>query len=159
MRCLILCLILFISQFIACQSPATPSWRVTTPPGFVAIPSQNLRTANAVYKAVAADGAVIVMRIQRQQPEGDLAFWAAALENELRFQRNYELIDQDDVMTQDGPARVLYFRTGYDDEAFRYTLAVFVAQDTVVTIEAAAPLTHYDHHSLAITDTIRSLSR
>ena len=79
-------------------SVAACSFKAATPPGFVELPDQEVYD----YRATTADGVVIGIRELDHEPEGELAFWVAAIEKQLRERRGYALLETRDVVTARG---------------------------------------------------------
>ena len=76
---------------LACGRPFVP----VTPNGFVELEKPSAQGYD--YRAAHPDGIVTAVRVVRNQPEGDLAFWTRAIENQLRQVKGYRLIEQSTV--------------------------------------------------------------
>lgn len=96
---------------------------IVTPRGFVELDDQ----AEYDYRATSADGLVIGVRELDNEPEGELAFWTRAIENQLRRQGGYALLETRDVQSRDGVAGK-QLRFGHDEGKVPhlYYVAVFV---------------------------------
>jgi hypothetical protein len=103
-----------------------------TPRGFVELENQNLYD----YRATSADGLVIGVRELDNDVKGELAFWARAIENQLRSRGGYALLDTRDVRSKDGVAGK-QLRFGHDEGAtpHLYYVSVFVTPKHVQLIE------------------------
>ena len=83
-----------------------PSVALRTPPGFVEVEP----TAELPYRATSAEGVVLGVRAQPNEPHGDLSFWDAAVE--ARLARRYGAAAASEVRTSSGyPGRQLRFTT------------------------------------------------
>src|ERR1044071_2647125 len=79
----------------ACSRHFAPA----TPQGFV---DMGTIYANGEYRATTADGVVIGIRNVDNEPKGELAFWARALENRMREVGGYALIEKRQVTNRAG---------------------------------------------------------
>jgi hypothetical protein len=105
---------------------------VVTPKGFVELTDQE----EYDYRATSADGLVIGVRELENEPRGELDFWSRAIENQLRRQGGYALLETRDVKSRDGIAGK-QFRFGHDEERapHLYYVAVFVTPGTIALFE------------------------
>ncbi len=104
----------------------------TTPAGFVELEHQDRYD----YRATSADGLVVGVRELHNDPKGELAFWARAVENQLRTNGGYALLDTRDVKSKDGIAGK-QFRFGYDEgkTPHLYYVTVFVTPKRIELLE------------------------
>ena len=118
---------------LALASACAPRFTAATPNGFVALDDQQLYD----YRATSADGIVIGVRELDNDPQGELAFWARAIENRLRNQGGYALLETRAIKSKDGVAGK-QFRFGHDEGAtpHLYYLAIFVTPKTIQLVEA-----------------------
>lgn len=102
--------------------------KAATPAGFVELPNQT----DYDYRATTVDGVVIGIRELDHEPEAELAFWAAAIEKQLREHRGYALLGTDDVVTAHGLSGK-QLRFGYDQrsEPHLYFVTIFIAEGGV----------------------------
>ncbi len=111
---------------------ACTNFTAVTPKGFVELEDQELYD----YRATTADGLVIGVREMDNEPEGELDFWAKAIENQLRNHGGYALLETREVKSKDGVTGK-QFRFGHDEgkKPHLYYLAVFVTEDTIQLLE------------------------
>ena len=125
----------------------THHFDATTPAGFVELEHQDRYD----YRATSADGLVIGVRELRNEPKGELAFWARAVENRLRSAGGYALLETRDVKSKDGIAGK-ELRFGHDEgkTPHLYYVTVFVTPKRIELVElggtkelmlASAPVT------------------
>jgi hypothetical protein len=114
----------------ACSRPFVPA----TPPGFVDLGD---RFGRNEYRAMTADGVVIGVRAYDNDPKGELAFWARALERRLHDMGAYALLDKREVKGRTGLAGV-QFRMGHDEGKVPhiYYVTLFVTDDRIFLLEA-----------------------
>ena len=101
-------------------------FKASTPTGFVELPDQE---APYEYRATTHDGVVLAVRALKNEPPGDLAFWAQAIELRLRQQGGYALLETRPVRDARGlEGRQLRF--GHDEGArpHLYYLTLFVTK-------------------------------
>lgn len=105
-----------------------------TPPGFVDLGD---RYGRQEYRATTADGVVIGIRAFDNEPKGEAAFWARALERRTRDMAGYALLDKRDV-TARGVLKGVQMRFGHDEgkDPFLYYLVLFVTDEKVFVLEA-----------------------
>lgn len=115
------------SLFAACTN-----FTAVTPKGFVELEDQELYD----YRATTADGLVIGVRELDNEPEGELAFWARAIENQLRNNGGYALLETREVKSKDGVTG-RQFRFGHDEgkTPHLYYVSIFVTPDTIQLLE------------------------
>ncbi|EYF03967.1 hypothetical protein [Chondromyces apiculatus] len=115
---------------LGCGLPYTPA----TPPGFVLLDD---RYESDEVRATTAEGVVLGVRAQDNDPKGDLAFWAKVLENRMRDTGGYALIEKRNVKCRNGLSGV-QLRFGHDEgrTPHLYYLTIFVDDDHVFLLEA-----------------------
>jgi hypothetical protein len=111
---------------------ACTNFTTVTPRGFVELDDQELYD----YRATSADGIVIGVRELDNDPQGELAFWSRAIENQLRHRGGYALLETRAVKSKDGVTGK-QFRFGHDEGAtpHLYYLTLFVTDDTIQLLE------------------------
>src|SRR5690606_25089167 len=104
-----------------------------TPAGFVTLEDgTHYRVPGATFKAMSADGAVLMVRRHDNDTHSDLAFWADALAREMTDGQGYELIGTAEASTRAGrKGRLLQLRGTMNDVMYRYDVAVFVDGDHI----------------------------
>lgn len=120
------------AAFAASLLAACTNFTAVTPKGFVELEDQELYD----YRATNADGLVIGVREMDNEPEGELDFWARAIENQLRNNGGYALLETREVKSKDGVTGK-QFRFGHDQgkTPHLYYLSVFVTEDTIQLLE------------------------
>jgi len=127
---------LFALAAFAC----TPTF--ATPKGFVDLDQGGTYD----QRATTADGLVLAGREIENDPEGDLAFWSHAVENQMRMRGGYALLEKRNVKTFEGHDGV-ELRFGHDEgnKPHLYSVALYVTQGniwrdgTIYLIEAGGP--------------------
>ncbi len=101
--------------------------RVATPSGFVSLSDPGSYN----YRATSADGVVLAAREVEDESEGDVEFWARAVENEMRYRGGYALIERRPVGTKGG-LKGTQLRFGHDEgsEPHLYYVTVLVGEET-----------------------------
>ena len=111
---------------LALGSGCAPHFEVFTAKDFGVLP----QSYPYDYRATTPDGVVIAVReLKYKNEQGDLEFWAKAVENQLRLDSGYALLETKDVSTKKG-LRGRQLRFGIDREgiAHRYLVALFVVK-------------------------------
>jgi hypothetical protein len=113
---------------------------IQTPDGFA-----ELDEGDYSYRATSAEGVVIAVRREDNDPEGNLAFWSAAVDYELR-RKGYSAVSSKDVKSGGGVS----------GKQIRYTLTregrpnvlwatVYVTGGHVTVVEAGGDAAHFEH--------------
>jgi hypothetical protein len=118
------------SLVVGCGRP----YAAATPPGFVEFEG---RYDGDEYRAATADGVVLGIRAFDNEPKGELTFWVRAIQNRLRDQGGYALLETRPVQDRGG-LKGTQMRFGHDEEKspHLYHLVVFVTEDRVYLLEA-----------------------
>jgi hypothetical protein len=113
----------------ACGRPFVPH----TPSGFVEL---NEGSGAYDYRAAHPDGLVTALRVIANEPEGTLAFWSRAVENEVRQGKGYRLIGQTPVTNRQGIAGIL-LEFGHDEgrTPHLYRVALYLHDDELFLLE------------------------
>lgn len=114
------------------------------------------------FKAVTADDAVFWVREFEDRTEGQLGFWAAALEREFVDQRGYTLIEEEHNAEKMGPARQDFiFESTIQGTAHRYLVCLWARPawggTKIRTVEYVAPKKIFDDHLPDVMEAIADL--
>jgi hypothetical protein len=95
------------------------------------------RYPDGEYRATTADGVVLGVRAMDNDPKGELAFWARAVELRMRDAGGYALLDKRSVAARGGLTGVA-MRFGHDEGKipYLYTVAIFVTDKKIYLVEA-----------------------
>lgn len=106
---------------------------MSTPPGFARVDgSYDVRAVNAV-------GVIVGSRLEKNDPQANLEFWASAVDLKLARQ-GYNRLSQSDVKSQEGvPGKLFKYDAGNYQE---YWVAVFVTNKHVLLTEATGHQAH-----------------
>jgi hypothetical protein len=110
-----------------------PGARLDTPPGFATLDKQK----EYVYRSTSAEGVVIAIRGEKNDPKGNLDFWADAIDRQLRNNR-YKLDGKpSDVRSRSGQSgRQTRYTREDGGRSYRFWATVFVTDDKVWVVEA-----------------------
>jgi len=115
-------------------------------------------------RATTADGLVLAGREIENDPEGDLAFWSHAIENQMRMRGGYALLDKRKVKTSTGhEGEVLRFGHDEGNKPHVYYVALFVTpgtfweDGTIYLVEAGGPRELVDKNAASIDWAIRNV--
>ena len=144
-----------LAAVLAAALCACTSFTAVTPKGFVELDDQELYD----YRATSADGLVIAVRELDNEPEGELDFWAKAVENQLRNHGGYALLETREVKSKDGVTG-RQFRFGHDEgkTPHLYYLAVFVTEDTIQIIEIGGTKELVTTHAAEVDSAVTNFS-
>src|SRR5262245_388762 len=129
----------------------TPTF--ATPKGFVDLDEQGTYD----QRATTADGLVLAGREIENDPEGDLAFWSHAIENQMRQRGGYALLEKKKIKTASGyEGEELRFGHDQGNKPHLYTVALFVTKGnfwhdgTIYVVEAGGPKELVEKNAQAI---------
>lgn len=125
------------------------------PKGYVALKDP----APFDYKAVSARGHVLAASHHaNENPDADLAFWAAAIEHQKVVLDGMKLAAREDLRTQNGQdGRLFTFELGEGQGKLTYLVGVFVRRDRITVVEAGGPAEHFASDLPAIRAAIQTL--
>lgn len=138
-------------------SACGPTTYVAPPKGYAQLDDDDLFYGVA-QKIISPDGATILLREREHTPKSDLNFWTESLQREVAEGRGYEHLSNEDVTTAGGfKGRALHFKGAYNNATWRYTVALFLVDDEIVTVETAVPESDWEQHKVAFEGAIKSL--
>jgi hypothetical protein len=110
-----------------------PSVSLVTPPGFAVLDKQE----EYLYRAASADGVAIGVRAEKNEPRGNLDFWAEAVDRQLRKSGYVPEGDPADVRTSAGlTGRETKYKREVNGRTSRFWTVVFVTDKHVFVVEA-----------------------
>jgi len=134
-----------------------PVTAITAPGNFVMLEDDQLPWGVA-HKAISSDGAVVVVREHEHEPRGSLTFWTEALQREVTQGRGYTLLETTDLRTTSGlQGQRMQFKGAYNETTYRYDVAIFLVDDSIVTVEVAAPEASWEQHAGELEAAMQSL--
>lgn len=104
------------------------------------------------YRATTPEGLVIAVRdIDNERSHGELPFWTKAIEDELRLDQGYALLDTKSITTRQGHTGTqLRFGLDREGEAHIYIVSIFVTKKRVFLIEAGGTEAQMKRHHAQI---------
>ncbi len=109
--------------------------KMDIPQDFIRI--ENDKPSPYSIHAISADGVSIAVRREDNHQEGTLGFWAKAIENVLVNNREYKLVNTEDVVSGKGVSgRMMIFTAKKEGFDYTYISAVFVSKRAVLVAEA-----------------------
>jgi hypothetical protein len=90
------------------------------------------------YKAISTEGAVIAMRVERNEDKerGTLAYWTEASRKQMTLSRGYELQKEGEFTSGEGKGRWMLFGHKYKGVDFLYLLGLVVDGRKIYVLEA-----------------------
>jgi hypothetical protein len=137
----------------AALAGCTPSFNISTPSGFAELDHEG----DFGYRAANAEGVVLAVRAEANDPHGDLDFWKGAVR--AHFDRNgYEADKAKAIHSADAiPGELLRYRIERDGRPHVLLVAVFVTSNKVVTVEAGGDEAHVSKVEAQLARAIDSL--
>ncbi len=114
---------------------------VTTPPGFAQLEAYK---GDYSYRATTAQGVVVGTRVERNEPHGNLDFWAEAID--MRLQRDgYHLDGSKSVTATSGlQGKQLRYSRADSGRTVRYLMTVYTTEKKLYLVEAAGDAKTFD---------------
>src|SRR5690606_5695560 len=112
--------------FLVLGSSCAPHFEIFTAKDFGVLPEAYPYD----YRATTPDGVVIGVReLKYKKEQGDIEFWAKAVENQLRLDSGYALLETKNVATKKGlSGKQLRFGIDREGVAHRYLVTMFVVK-------------------------------
>ncbi len=126
---------------------------INTPAGFAELEDQEPYG----YRATSAEGVVIAVRREDNQPWGDLHFWAGAVDAHLR-RDGYVAQKVKELKSADGvPGRQLRYRRTRASRPHIFWATVFSTDEAVVVVETGGDQAYFEQAEKAVSAAIASL--
>jgi len=140
----ILPILLLAALAVGCGHPFYPA----TPKGFV---DMGTIYRDGEYRAMTADGVVLGIRAYDNEPKGELAFWARALERRVRDMGGYALLEKRQAKNRGGLVGAQY-RFGHDEgkTPHLYIITLFVTDERIYVLEAGGTKSEMDRQAAQI---------
>ncbi len=127
---------LFALAMAGCHSGA----QLQAPDGFAQLDGQK----SYDWRAASAQGVVLAVRTEPNEPRANVDFWADAIDVRLRRQ-GYTAEARKDVKSANGSdGKQLRYSRVEDGRTYRYWLTVFVNNDRVYVVEAGGDRDSFD---------------
>lgn len=130
---------LCFSLLAACTSGA----RVDAPDGFAELDDDS---EAYTYRATSAEGVVIGVRTESNDPHGNLSFWTSAIDHKLR-KAGYAALHEEPVSFESAGGLVgkrLRYKSVQAGRPHEYWVTVFVTDSKVILVEAAGDEAFFD---------------
>ena len=116
---------------LACSTACGPHFQITAPEGFVVLNESEPYD----FRATTPDGLVLAVReFDNTKEYGDLDFWVQAIQNEMRLDQGYALLDTSSIKTNSGlVGNSMHFGLDRDDEDHEYIVTIFVTGQSGAT--------------------------
>ncbi len=90
------------------------------------------------YKAISTEGAVIAMRVERNEDRerGTLAYWTEASRKQMTLSRGYEIQKEGEFVSGEGKGHWMLFGHTYKGVDFLYLLGLVVDGRKIYVLEA-----------------------
>ena len=135
-------------------SACTHNVDIHTPEGFAVLEDGGDHYA---YRASSAEGVVLAVRNNDNEPHGDLTFWSGALDAHLE-RRGYVRKGIAEVNSADGVVgRQMRYEVQRRGRLHMFWFTVFVTDDKVVTVEAGGDEAYFQRKEEALGIAVRSL--
>lgn len=127
--------------------------QLNTPAGFAEISDSDAYD----YRATSAEGVVMAVRREDNNPKGNLEFWASAVHYELE-RKGYSHTDATNVRSMGGVSgRQMRFRITRDGRPHVLWVTVFVTDKRVFVVEAGGDVAHFERVEKAVEEAIRAI--
>jgi hypothetical protein len=137
----------------ACARPFV----ATTPAGFLELNNQS--NVGFDYRATHPDGLVTSVRVIANKPQGTLAFWSRAIENQMRESHGYSLLARRPMTSRDGTAgEQLQFGHDEGQKPHLYYLTLFADQEDIFILEQGGNKELVERHAAELDSAVTTFS-
>ena len=127
---------------------------IHTPDGFAELDDQD----EYGYRATNAEGVVLAVRREANEPYGDLSFWSGALDAHLR-RSGYTAVATESVQAAAGmTGKQLRYKKQRDGREHIFWLTVFVTESEVITIEAGGDVAFFGNVEKSVSRAISAFT-
>jgi hypothetical protein len=124
---------------LALSAGCSRGFEIQTPEGFA-----ELDEGSYSYRATSAEGVVIAVRREDNDPQGNLAFWSAAVDYELR-RKGYAAVSSKSVKSASGvPGKQIRYSATRDGRPNVLWATVYVTGGHVTVVEAGGDEAHFE---------------
>jgi len=134
-----------------------PHFTISAPQDFVVLE----QSVPYDFRATTPDGLVLAVReFENTKEHGDMGFWIKAIENELRLDKGYALLEKTDIKTSSGLSGTqMRFGLDRENEAHEYLVTLFVTgkakgKSRVYVVEAGGNAAQVEQSRKAIKEAI-----
>jgi hypothetical protein len=136
--------VVFVAATVVCAASSTAcssSARLTPPSSFAEIEAKK---EPYVYRATTAKGVVVAARVEKNEPRGNLDFWAEAVD--LRVKKDgFQGEAAKSVTGASGlPGKLLRYSKVENGRTVRYVVTVYATDKHVYVVEAAGDSERFD---------------
>lgn len=126
---------------------------MNTPAGFAQLDDND----DYAYRATSAEGVVVAVRREDNEPKGNLEFWASAIGYELE-RKGYTRVSEEKVQAPAGiSGKQLRYHVTKGGRPHVFWATVFVTDDKVVVVEAGGDEAHFDRVKASVEVAIRRI--
>ncbi len=125
---------------------------ITTPSGFAELEDQD----HYGYRATDAQGVVLAVRREKNEPYGDLSFWSGAVDAQLR-RKGYKALKAVDVSAGGVKGKQIRYNVSRAGRNHSFWMTVFVTDDVVVTVEVGGDVEYFEKAEEHLVKAISSL--
>jgi hypothetical protein len=128
-------------------------FEINTPDGFAELDDND----DYRYRSTSADGVVLGVRREKNDPKAGLDFWTAALKNDLAS-RGYSLVKSENVKSKNGiDGRQFRCQITKNGRPNVLWVTVFVTEKRVVVVEAGGDEAHFGSAETKIASAISAM--
>ena len=143
--------------------------KIDKPDGFAEIKKTRAFKKGELYKAISPEGMLFRIRIEKNYPEMDLAFWSDTLKTHL-IKEGYTILDnetEEDLPekpnnihfeTKDNKGIIFKWVLPYNNESYIYMTALLVCDNEILIAEATGEHTIFRSHYESILKTLQSIN-
>lgn len=127
---------------------------MNTPPGFAEIDNDDTYD----YRATSAEGVVLAVRHEANDPRGNLEFWSSAVRYELE-RKGYTRLDKSDIRSPSGlVGRQMRYSVTREGRPHVLWVTVFVTPSSVFVVEAGGDVAHFEAVEKEVDKAVRNLN-
>jgi hypothetical protein len=110
------------------------------------------------YRAISSDEVTIALKKRKNDPKGDVSFWAKVLKEKVPVVYGYTFSKDEDITTNAGiKGKILEFEVTQDEGKYVYMVGVFIKRKKMWLFEAGGREDAYKSHRKAIVLAMKSM--
>lgn len=146
---------IYIASLILASVLALSCVSISAPSGY----ASSDRTGQYDFKAISTDSNIFTMREVKNDDKrnGTLAYWAEAMKKQLTLSRGYELRDEGDFRSGQGPGRWQHYAYKFKGTDYIYVVGIVVDGKSIYVMEATGETARFQNDVSAVKKAFETL--
>ena len=110
------------------------------------------------YRAISSDEVTIAFKKRKNEPKGDISFWAKVMKDKVPLVYGYVFVKDQEVRTGNGvKGKILEFQVDQQEGKYVYMVGVFIKFKKLWIFEAGGKQESFDAHRKDIIAAVKSM--